>query len=126
MPTDEKLVDLISKAPVPKMSGGFWAKFDAELGVKLDRAEVRRISLKSAFFEVLGDFAYVLSSPELKRAFATASVAVTVIGFSLIFTAKGGPGLYSVGSLTSDELVDEMVILNAYPASENIIDFWPL
>lgn len=123
MPTDEKLIDLISKAPAPKMSGGFWAKFDAELGTKLDRAETGRISLKSAFFEALGDFVSVFSNREFKRALATASVAVIVVGFSVIFAAKGGPGLYSVSSLTSDELVDEMVILDAYPASENIIDF---
>jgi hypothetical protein len=123
MQADKKFDDLISKAPMPKMSKDFWAKFDAELGAKLDGAEVRRISVKSAVFEAFGDFAAVFRNAEFKRALATASAAVMVVGFSIIFAAKGGPGLYSVSSLTSDELVDEIVMLDAYPASENIIDF---
>jgi len=123
MQADKKFDDLISKAPMPKMSKGFWARFDAELGAKLDGAEVRRISVKSAIFEAFGDFASAFANPEFKRALATASAAVMVVGFSIIFAAKGGPGLYSVSSLTSDELVDEIVMLDAYPASENIIDF---
>ncbi|MFA5148645.1 MAG: hypothetical protein WC491_05935 [Candidatus Omnitrophota bacterium] len=123
MPTDKELADLISKAPAPRMPKSFWAKFDAELGAKLTRAESGRISVRSAFFDVLEDFASVFMNPEFKRALTTASVAVMVVSFSLIFAVKGGPGLYSVYSLTSDELVDEMVIIDAYPASENIIDF---
>jgi hypothetical protein len=123
MPVDEKFDDLISKASTPKMSKGFWAKFDSELGTKLDKAEARRISVRSAVLGVLGDLASAFANPEFKHALATASAAVMVVGFSIIFAAKGGPGLYSVSSLTNDELVDEIVMLDAYPASENIIDF---
>lgn len=123
MQAGKKFDDLISKAPMPKMSKGFWARFDAELGAKLDRAEVKRISVRSAVFGVLEDFWAAFANPEFKRALATASAAVMVVGFSVIFAARGGPGLYSVSSLTSDELVDEIVMLDAYPASENIIDF---
>ncbi|HPN66238.1 MAG TPA: hypothetical protein PLV09_02340 [Candidatus Omnitrophota bacterium] len=123
MQTGKKFDDLISRAPMPKMSKGFWARFDAELGEKLDRAEVKRISVRSAVLGVLEDLGAAFSNPEFKRALATASAAVMVVGFSVIFAAKGGPGLYPVSSLTSDELVDEIVMLDAYPASENIIDF---
>jgi hypothetical protein len=49
MPTDEKFIDLISKArKAPAMSKGFWAKFDAELGTSLIR-EKKRISLPSRY-----------------------------------------------------------------------------
>ncbi len=123
MQAGKKFDDLISKAPMPKMSKGFWARFDVELGAKLDKAEVKRISVRSAVLGVLEDFMSAFANPEFKRALATASAAVMVVGFSIIFAAKGGPGLYPVSSLTSDELVDEIVMLDAYPASENIIDF---
>jgi hypothetical protein len=123
MQTGKKFDDLISKAPMPKMPKGFWARFDAELGAKLDRAEIKRISVRSAVLGVLEDLRAAFANPEFKRALATASAAVMVVGFSIIFAAKGGPGLYPVSSLTSEELVDEIVMLDAYPASENIIDF---
>ncbi|MFA5093629.1 MAG: hypothetical protein WC512_00115 [Candidatus Omnitrophota bacterium] len=124
MPTDEKFIDLISKArKAPVMSKGFWAKFDAELGAKLNAAEKKRISLPLAVFEAVEDMAAVLRNVEFKRALATASVAVTVIGFSIIFSMRGGPGLYSVSSLTNDELIDEIVILGTCGSGENMIDF---
>jgi|GEM_PF-5585590 hypothetical protein len=124
MPTDEKFIDLISKArKAPAMSKGFWAKFDAELGTRLNSAEKKRISLPSAVFEAIEDMVAVLRNAEFKRALATASVAVTVIGFSIIFSMRGGPGLYSVSSLTNDELVDEIVILGTCDSGENMIDF---
>ncbi len=124
MPIDEKFIDLISKArKAPVMPKAFWAKFDAELGTRLNAAEKKRISLSSAVFEAITDMVAVFRNAEFKRALATASVAVMVVGFSIMFSMRGGPGLYSVSSLDNDELVDEIVILGTCDSAENMIDF---
>ena|SRR3989338_2604892 len=123
MSVDEKLIDIISKMKAPKMSKGFWAKFDAELGWKLDAAEAGRISPKAVPAHAIINFFAVFREFKFKRAFVTASFALIVIAFSLIFSVRNGPGLYSVASLTSDELIEELIFIDNSEVSENIIDF---
>lgn len=113
MSVDEKFIDIISKMKAPRMSRGFWAKFDAELGRKLDAAEAERISPKVVLAHAIINFFAVFRDSKFKRAFVTASLALIVVGFSLIFSTRGGPGLYSVASLTSDELIEELVFIDS-------------
>ncbi len=112
MSIDKKLIDIISKMKAPKMSKGFWAEFDAGLGRKLDAAQAGKISPKAVLARAVINFFAVFTDYKFKRAFVTASIALILAGSSLIFSARGGPGLYSVASLTGEELIEELVLID--------------
>lgn len=107
------LLDAVSRRKTPKLSKDFWAKFDGELSRRLDEVDGGRISLKAAFADAISDFVSIFRNPEFRRALVTASLAVMVVSFVLMSSTKGQPKLYSVASLPSDELVDELVIIDA-------------
>ena len=118
-----ELLDRISKKRPLRPSRDFWRDFDRELGQKLDRADTGHVSLISAFLDAIGDLFPALESYQFRRALVTVSLAAMVISFTLLLSADGRLGLYTVASLKGGELVDELVLMDTSATGENIVDF---
>ena len=123
MASFKDIMDMIAKKRIPMPSKEFWSRFDRELRGRLDAIDVRKRGRNYGFAERLNDAFSALFQPQFERLLVTTALAVVIASFALTAGFRDRPGLYTVASLTNDELVDELILITTSPASENIIDF---
>ncbi len=119
----QDLIDVISKRRTPKPSKEFWEKFDSELNRRLDEVDASRSDYRHVFAEKIMGFVGAFIQPKFRYALISACAVVLIISATMFSFNRYQPNIYSVASLSNDDLVEELLFVENAASQENGIDF---